>query len=224
MGRAAMMTLGALAAAGCSILIDSSQYTGGTLDGGADAGADAAPSCVEADGAVAVCGDCVAVEGVEACDDGNTVGGDGCNATCEIEEQVGSGGCEAPFELRFVRGPEGLVAGAAGNTSVGGGSTAEPGCTPPTMAPDDAFRFTVPTGGRPVDVYADPRTDWDLVLHLRTACADPDTEAACANDGGPAGYEILSSTLPAGSYDLIIDGLNENDHGDYGVEVYLYDP
>jgi len=33
---------------------------------------------------VAVCGNDI-VEGLEACDDGNTVGGDGCSATCAIE-------------------------------------------------------------------------------------------------------------------------------------------
>lgn len=33
----------------------------------------------------AICGDGI-VEGTEACDDGNVVDGDGCNATCEIEQ------------------------------------------------------------------------------------------------------------------------------------------
>ena len=33
----------------------------------------------------AQCGDGVLHAGVEACDDGNTVDGDGCNATCQLE-------------------------------------------------------------------------------------------------------------------------------------------
>ena len=45
-----------------------------------------AADCTEVDGATRYCGDSV-VEGgdVEACDDGNRVTGDGCNASCEVE-------------------------------------------------------------------------------------------------------------------------------------------
>ncbi len=37
---------------------------------------------------ITICGDGM-VEGVEACDDGNTVDGDGCSSTCELELQTG---------------------------------------------------------------------------------------------------------------------------------------
>lgn len=32
-----------------------------------------------------MCGDGVILDGVEACDDGNTISGDGCSSSCEIE-------------------------------------------------------------------------------------------------------------------------------------------
>lgn len=47
-------------------------------------------SCAQGVCLAAVCGDGIVV-GTEVCDDGNTIGGDGCSATCLSDEQCGNG-------------------------------------------------------------------------------------------------------------------------------------
>lgn len=53
----------------------------------------------EANGHVGACGDGDLQAGVEQCDDGNTVGGDGCSATCGIDAAPNDG---PPYEQRPV--------------------------------------------------------------------------------------------------------------------------
>lgn len=55
---------------------------GETCDDGNNVTTDACISCK-----AAVCGDGIVRTGVEQCDDSNTTPGDGCNATCQIEQQ-----------------------------------------------------------------------------------------------------------------------------------------
>src|SRR2546423_15334985 len=52
---------------------------GGHNSGAPDAGNGGPP-----DGGDSTCGDGI-VSGIEACDDGNAVSGDGCSATCQLE-------------------------------------------------------------------------------------------------------------------------------------------
>ena len=56
----------------------------GTCGDGSCSGGETTTTCPEDCPATATCGNNV-IEGTEACDDGNTVTGDGCSATCTIE-------------------------------------------------------------------------------------------------------------------------------------------
>lgn len=55
-----------------------------------DVPGEGAGTCVQGSCLIAICGDSV-VEPDEACDDGNTISGDGCNATCTSNERCGNG-------------------------------------------------------------------------------------------------------------------------------------
>ncbi|MCA9610362.1 MAG: DUF4215 domain-containing protein [Myxococcales bacterium] len=80
-----------------------------------------------------VCGDGV-VEVGESCDDGNTTPGDGCNATCQLEEPPGAdGGIEPGIDAGVHLGEPGYADG--GMTPTGGDGC---GCRVPATSRPEA--------------------------------------------------------------------------------------
>ena len=61
----------------------------GMADGTACTGGDVTGHCLDGVCLASVCGDGVVEDG-ELCDDGNTIAGDGCSASCTSNEQCGN--------------------------------------------------------------------------------------------------------------------------------------
>jgi cysteine-rich repeat protein len=112
-----------------------------------------------------VCGDGVRGEINEACDDGNTVSGDGCSGDCQMPE----------YGVLCASAPELPLGGSlAGNTSTGVDgffSSCQFG-----TAHGQLFQVTPPGPGQLTLHVASPTVH---TISLRTACADATSELAC---------------------------------------------
>jgi fibro-slime domain-containing protein len=117
------------------------------------------------------CGDDT-VEGIEACDDGNTVDGDGCSGACTLEPECGTGTCTSSCGDGIVLAPE---ACDDGNVVAGDG-----------CAPDCAVEL----GFSCDDAASSPPTELNLAVTYRdfisfplgTATRHADFEADWAGD------------------------------------------
>lgn len=155
----------------------------GLTPGGADAGAPetgiyedgGAPIVIDGGGPESECGNRKLEDG-EACDDGNTVGNDGCSADCKTIESAFEGDtCPGtPITLRqegssLRASVTGTTKGAYnhGGTGCGGGS-----------APDVVYTFTPSSSGKAKVTLT---ADFQAMVAARTSCEDPVTEASCAD-------------------------------------------
>lgn len=129
------------------------------------------------------CGDALLQAG-EQCDDGNTTGGDGCDATCTSS---------APFEIE----PNGSLAQA---TPLWPATTSWKGSISP-IGDHDFYRFTVPVGSFVTltthDVGSPIACTSDTVLHLADNVG---AQIAQDDDGGPNACSSLSVAIGAGTY------------------------
>lgn len=153
------------------------------------------PSCASFDTSLcsagpAVCGNGVR-EGDESCDDSNQTAGDGCSATCELED---GGVCGPMIDLNAVANPT-----ANGFTYTGSnrnlGDDGHPSCRAST-ASDVALAYWVESDSTITLVVAqDPAATHQAkyVLHVRTNCADPQSEIACHD--GMDGQGLQFSTV-----------------------------
>jgi len=144
------------------------------------------------------------VDGAEECDDGNTVEGDGCDASCHAE------GCAAPLAAS-----EGSQLG----DTAGGGALLEGSCTG-SGAREDVWRYLPSATGslavtvRPVD------SDYDMGVYVRATCATDDTELACEDTFGNGHVETLVVPAEAGTPIFIfVDGYYGNDLGPYTLTL-----
>jgi fibro-slime domain-containing protein len=155
--------------------------------------------CVELDAArvePAVCGDGV-IESGETCDDGNTVSGDGCSSTCEIEPGYA---CPTPGQP-CVKSPTPLLCGNGvlnpgetcddGNTVPGDGCSGtcqiEPGWTCPTVD-EPCVRITSSCGDGLVEPgeQCDEGTALDGVPDSGcSSICTVDVGYTCTDAGGP---------------------------------------
>ena len=132
---------------------------------------------LDVDVQTAVCGNGKA-EPPEACDDGNTTGGDGCSASCALEDVSTPSACPGTgYRLAATAAAPGKVsfAGDTGGLSNGGGSAT--GCFSTGSGPNAIYAIT-PTvsGSLSLSLLAD---FGGAMLHVRRECGDNATQADC---------------------------------------------
>ena len=155
------------------------------------------------------------VEDGEACDDGNRDDGDGCDANCEVEAPPpGDGSCD-PDAIRAVprfgeyRGTtEGAPADQGASCGGGAGSS------------EVVYAFRLAAAG--TVCLSTEGSRFDTVLHVRTTCADADSEAACNDDGGPGTTSQMDFDAAAQTtYFVFVDGFGGGSSGDYVFSITL---
>ena len=169
---------------------------------------------LEASFVPAICGDGV-IAGPERCDDGGTVGGDGCAADClAIEWET----LCAALPALSTETPN------AGDTSQG--SDAQDGtgiCGAFAGAGlDELWRFTAPHDGTLTVRLDEPAVDH--VLYARDGCgpvASWDDLLSCSNSGRPdTGFEELRLPLVEGqSITVVVEGFTAGEQGPYTLEA-----
>jgi hypothetical protein len=125
-----------------------------------------------------------------------------CTPTCD----VGAVPVMAPGG-RFA----GTTAGASSSAgSCGGGA-----------APESVFRLVLTAAS---DLFVTTHgTAFDTVIYLRTACCG--TELACDDNADGRRTSVLTrSALPAGTYDIFVDGAAANDTGAFTVDIFVSAP
>lgn len=149
------------------------------------------------------CGDGVVQPATEQCDDGNTVVGDGCNATCQAE---------APYEIE----PNGTLMTA---TPQWPGFSKWIGTIGP---PDhDYYAFTLAAPGMvtlTVHTVNNAATcPGDTLLHLDNSAG---TELLFNDDGGVSPCSSLTKSLPAGSFYVWVQGyMDAKQIGKYQLDL-----
>jgi cysteine-rich repeat protein len=205
-------------------LLDAGPDDSGALDSGAlDSGPPDAP---RADARVVGCGD-RAVSIREECDDGNTLSGDGCDATCRLEDQ-GPGG-ETCFDRKVLQlvptSAASLSASATGDLSLASDNFTCSLDTAGNGASDQVFAFGLDATSD-VSISAGPTAGpGNLILSVRgvggRSCPDTAGEISCVDDSDYGGSETIAlPALPAGIYYVFVD---QNDYfpnpGPYRLEV-----
>lgn len=183
--------------------------------------------CQDEGGARPVCGTCgdgYLRDELLACDDGNTVGGDGCSSDCMLDTQGGGAAdCGAPATLNLV-----LVSGAFGTTVRAGlgmgtmtaGSDLSASCG--GGAGDEAvYRFDLPvTADLDISVMGA-----DVVSLLTESAGCAGTPIACVT-GDATGISLAPRAVAPGAYLLVIDrdAPTSAPDGSYSVDIYAREP
>ncbi len=155
---------------------ESEGFPGGTLKCMADCQRLDTSSCT-----MPMCGDHIISSG-ETCDDGNTVAGDGCSPTCEIELD------------QFCAAPHPLVVGVNTGDTIAGTRAFEGSCTGQSDK-EVVYSFTPALSGTLTLVMTSAT---DQGLYVRSTCADAGTEIGCANFAPAGASEALSLHVSAG--------------------------
>lgn len=146
------------------------------------------------------CGDTILTVN-EQCDDGNSIDGDGCSSTCEIQPLAGIDTCPG-FEVSLT-GQGDAVRGASitVDTATLGAQT---GGTCGGSGKEGAIRVRSDIGGI-LDVRASRYlSSFTPVIYVRDSCSDPGSEFKCAQGSAPR----LSMPIVANhDYFVFIDGL-----------------
>jgi len=147
--------------------------------------------CEAGDCVPAQCGVGLACPAGQACLDGRCF------------EVVGT--CDAPEALELdvpLEGDSSVLPATHGATCGGGGRGRE---VVAVLRLDDAARVRLTTEG----------SAFDTVLHVRTDCADPDSEAACNDDDPELGLqsELVFDAVAAQDYYVFIDAFSEQAGG-----------
>ncbi len=225
----------ALDASGCMATCDGQKLEAGeTCDGAflnghtcVDLGFSAADGikCVgcklDGSGCKPTCGD-GKLEPTEQCDDGNTVAGDGCDATCHTEITAGSTcGTAIPVTV----GPGGQD--VSGST-VNGGDHTSSACT--SDASDRVYAVKVTASGFLTANLVRAQTSFDSVLYIGAGCSDASANPTilCNDSYDPQqqatlnGGEIVSIRVQANqTFFLFVDGFHALDTGTYQIHFDL---
>lgn len=180
-------------AAACSQELDCSDDTDNDNDGLIDcADSDCVAACTE-------CGDGL-ISGQEECDDGATVDGDGCSASCTLEEVI------------FCANLPVLQPGAnTGDTQLGTRAFAGSCIDQNNVGPEQSFSFVAPSNGT-LYLTLDPASD--LGLRATLGCGTAATELGCSNQLGSGAPENLELLLPSGTtitVDVLSSGWTADD-------------
>ncbi|MBI5543481.1 MAG: hypothetical protein HY901_06300, partial [Deltaproteobacteria bacterium] len=123
--------------------------------------------------------------------------------------------------------PELLAFGGGGTVTVTGDTTRaaadeEGTCSPNLSGPDVLYRLEI-EGAAPrkvaVKVTAVGTRELAPVVYLRSSCADPSAEVACARGFGAASFEI--GRLPPGAYWLVVDSESSAYAGAFDLQVTM---
>jgi len=80
------------------------------------------------------------------------------------------------------------------------------------------YRLEVPQESR---LQLHEESDFDAVLHLRSACGDPGTEVACNDDAEDTQHARINTVVPAGTYYVFSDAYRPGVGGNYTLEADL---
>ncbi|MDB5218280.1 MAG: Multiple EGF-like-domain protein 3 precursor, partial [Myxococcaceae bacterium] len=151
------------------------------------------------------CGDGL-VAGVEQCDDGNSVAGDGCSSTCTFEPLAGIDTCPGHALTLSGIGADPRVGALTVNTAplaanYGGscGGNSKEGVV--VVTPPISGTLTAKLTG----------IDYQPVLYVRSTCIEPTTQLACASDAPtPSSFtrNVTFTVLAGTPYYLFVDGYN----------------
>jgi cysteine-rich repeat protein len=148
----------------------------------------------------AVCGDGIQSLG-EECDDGNSVSGDGCSATCTVEE------CDAAAAL--------AVGTVTGDTT-GGGTFLQSFCTSDNSTPSQAFTFT--NGSQnPGTLTVTLTSNGDQVVEIRSVCADDESLQDCSSF--ESGTFANASLQPGQSVTVLVEDNTSTASGAFTIDV-----
>jgi hypothetical protein len=134
----------------------------------------------------------------------------GCNVgfvadgagVCQPNASADGEACEGVIAIPVVSGPGPQIAGTTENAVDDGEGT----CSV-NPAPDRVYGFTLTQEMR-VNITMNPDLGFDGLMHMRTACDDPDSQVACVDVGALGGSEEFSEVLVPGAYYLFVDGWN----------------
>ncbi len=148
-----------------------------------------------------VCGDGDET-GIEECDDGNVTPGDGCTATCKLEDAT------CPIDGDATTNVDG--SNITGSTAAGADAHAPTTCGDSEGAPDAAYELTMPEDGPVIVSLDNAGTDYDTIMYVRQTCLDPGSEIAC-NDDGPKGLSsvLFFDAVKDVTYTIVIDGYGD---------------
>ncbi len=167
----------------------------------------------------AVCGNGIA-ELPEACDDGNTVSGDGCSATCALESGGVLGQCPGqPFVLTGAAGQPRKIS-LSGNTSKDGQSTQSPSGCFYWQGPNVVYALKSDIDGsanvRLTSGYAKAN------VHARSDCGSSAFQLGCTQIEAP-GPAVIDFPVVAGQWFYVfVDGHRDGTKdfgGPYSLDV-----
>jgi cysteine-rich repeat protein len=179
------------------------------------------PACTPTPtGCFALCGD-GNQEPTEACDDGNVTPGDGCSATCQLEQ---GGSCGAATALSIGYGMPLSLSGTTAGASAAL-TTADVDCTN-ASGKEVVYAITVTEPGFFTAWLDRAGTTFDSVLYVRTDCEDDATTTLCADssliEGNQfaGGGEVVSIPVQDNqTVFLVVDGAFAGDEGNYALSV-----
>ncbi|AKU98854.1 RTX toxin [Labilithrix luteola] len=174
--------------------------------------------------APATCGNGV-LETPEGCDDGNTVNGDGCSATCALEPMPASLDTCPGMPIVFAGDPTGpQTFRTTASTAIL--SAAVKSCSGTLDRKDAVYTFVAPYDGW---VSAKAKGNFNLLLDLRADCilesaSGSGTSVICSKADGGNGEESIGAAITAGkTYYFVVEGstTNANKEGVYTLDVAL---
>jgi hypothetical protein len=118
---------------------------------------------------------------------------------CVVDPNATGETCADPLALPVVAG--GMVSSSTASAADDGESSCG------GEGPDHVYTFTLT---ETTQVFFQ-MTGFDTVLHLRTDCADADTQITCSDDDGPDHDSSLHATLAPGTYYLFADSYSDGD-------------
>jgi cysteine-rich repeat protein len=161
-----------------------------------------------------VCGDGV-LAGGEACDDGNTIAGDGCNATCGIEALSGDT-CAVAVPLPLAISGSGYAGTISMSTTHLKADATLTGCA--STGRDAFVRIDAPASGILTARVHD--ATFDATLGAWTSCGG--ATLVCANNSANLAPEQIMFPVTAGtSYWLVVDSPTADGYGLFSLDVSL---
>jgi hypothetical protein len=140
---------------------------------------------------------------------------------CTANASAAGDGCADVAPIEVLEG-EGWVDGSTADAV----DDAEGTCRGDRPARDRVYGFALNRETR-VGLTLSCDAGYDCLIHMRSACDDPDTELFCSDTGAEGGQESATVTLDPGVYYLFIDGWNSRDDeslsdGDYTLEYSFH--
>jgi len=119
---------------------------------------------------------------------------------CQPNASADGEACDGVIAIPVVSGPGPQISGTTENAVDDGEGT----CSA-NPAPDRVYGFALTQEMR-VNITMNPDLGFDGLMHMRTACDDPDSQVACVDVDPMGGSEEFSEVLVPGSYYLFVDG------------------